>query len=307
MGDFRGTESGHWYASPATVGMGLAKYEGEPVTEVPSSDGRRMVEPDGRHAVKYHLAPGTTSVTKMLHKQSLMDWGCRVTAEAGWEIQGRPNYHEYDHDRFMKECLERKEEIASKAANEGSVIHAGLEKGFLNQIIDEPAQQYFQTCKRALEATFGDAVQWVPEKPFYFPYDLEDGTPVGVGGRTDLLGMRAKDDAMIVVDFKTRDFTAEQLLEAELKRSKGQKTWGRLTPYETEPLQIASNCAGHAYKYERAGRIIKEVHGANLYLSRLDPNISFMHVYTTEDLEKACRVFRALHTVFVITKGIPGR
>lgn len=304
--DFRGAESGHWYASPRTVEMGVARYPGEPVTEVPGAGGK-YVRPGPNHALKFGLAKGTTSVLKRLAKPTLTSWMARTAAKAavtkvfdadmGVNVSPAERFlsGSIDERKYTEECLLLQEQIAKGAADAGSVIHAHIERGFLGQpFVDDgvPGEVYFQTTLIALHAAFGaSAGTWTPEKPFYHP--------LGFGGRTDIL--RNGGENLVVVDFKTRDFDAADVEYAHKAKAKGQKTLGKLTPYETEPMQIAANLHGHG------GETKASVRGANLYLSRTDPSLVFVYEYSAEELEKAWACFTALLTLDQIQSGIYGR
>jgi hypothetical protein len=305
--DFRGAESGHWYASNRTVELGLAAYPGAPVGQVPAADGKGVVNATSQNANKWGLAKGVTSVLKRLAKPVLGEWGERMAARAAVaKIDGKLTLaerflkNELDEPAYLEECLKLKAVIGSTAADIGSLIHADIERGFLGQSFKETevdGEAYFQTVLSLLTQTFGPDVKWVPEKPFYHP--------LGFGGRTDVLGYRK--DALIVVDFKTREFDQEHVDYAIKAKAKGQKTLGKLTPYETEPMQIAANLQGHGGAHGRKdGKAFKLI-GGNLYVSRLDPEPTFMYEYKSDELEKAWQCFTALLTVDQLQSGVLGR
>lgn len=306
--DFRGAESGHWYASPRTVELGLAEYPGAPVDTVPSADGKGTVSATSQNANKWGLAKGVTSVLKRLSKPVLGEWGEKMAARAAVAVI--PDRKETLAERFIKgtlseeeylsECLQLKAVIGATAADIGSLIHADIERGFLGQDLKETeidGKAYFNTALAALTLAYGTDVEWVPEKPFYHP--------LGFGGRTDILGYR--EDALIIVDFKTRDLEQEHVDYATRAKAKGQKTLGKLTPYETEPMQIAANLQGHGGSHGRKGGKTLRLIGGNLYLSRQDPKVSFMNEYRADELEKAWQCFTALLTVDQVLSGVLGR
>lgn len=290
----RGAESIHWYASPKTVELGIAEYPGQPVDKVPGAKPGTFVDATSTHAVKYSLAAGTTSVLGVLAKPFLMDWGAKAAAEAGVDGGAESPAAKYlaglmSLEEYKNACLEGKNAVVRKSTDRGTLIHKALEQGYLGQPRDDiEFEPWFHEVHRVLANNYPGVIEWVPERPFWHKW--------GFGGRTDLIGYGAKGE-MVVVDFKTRDFQPEDITKAVSMRAKGFKTEGRLTPRETECMQLVANLIGHG------GQVPGEV--ANLYIDRSAP-IVHLRPYTAEEQSKALAIFEALLSIFKIQRGIDG-
>jgi hypothetical protein len=300
--EYRGTEGTHWYASPRTVEMGIAPYAGAPVEEVTGKNGK-PVKANVTHAREYGLAPGATAILNLLNKPQLIDWAAKKAALGVVYRNGTPSLAErfiageMNEEAYLKAALEAKDAIVDVARDAGSVIHKYIEHGFEGRALEGDALVYYATTLGILTAAYGDNVAWVCEKPGWHPD--------GFGFRTDLLGYYP-DGSVVVVDFKTRDFDPEDVDKANKGLAKGNKTFGRLTPRDSEPMQVAANLVGHAHNQLSAFSADKTF-GGNLYISRQHPNVAWLYQYTHEQLADAWTCFRALHTIYKVQKQIEGR
>lgn len=301
----RGAEGGHYYASQKAVDAGIAERVGEPVLKVPGKKGQ-PVNIRAEHVIQYGLGPGATTVCGMLAKPFLIDWAARITADAAVldedgnvDPEFSPAARLLSGNITLKEYKAVVDEVrraaSSKPADEGKVIHGWLERGFLGEELTSTALACFTQVKATLDSHYC-GFAWKPELPFFHRW--------GFGGRTDALGLvpDGTDGYVCVVDFKTRDFTAEDLAKAEDGKARGLKDLGRLTPRDSEPMQIAANLIGHGHE----DYIASGFYGGNLYIARKDPTLQFFKSYSSPELTQALAVFRALLTVWQVQRGITG-
>jgi hypothetical protein len=120
-------ESGHWYSA-----------DGKVVDAVPSADGKKMVKPDRRHAKKFGLVVGTTTVSNQLKAAGLDYFKQQQLLMAAMTLPVLPN--EPDEMRAMR-ILADAEAQAEAAANVGTLMHAALNRYFCEGLLpdNEPA------------------------------------------------------------------------------------------------------------------------------------------------------------------------
>lgn len=104
----------HWYSR-----------DGLPVYEVPSADGKSMVNPDIRHARKLGLLPGFTSVNKVLYSFGLERYKIRQGILAALTL---PRNEGEDDDSYFKRLEEDRQAHAKGRADEGTAIHAAIQQ-----------------------------------------------------------------------------------------------------------------------------------------------------------------------------------
>ena len=300
MGNYRGGEgSTHWYASPKTVEMGGAEYAGQPIEKVPGAKAGTWVNATTPHAIRWHLAPGVTGVLGYYAKNALIDWAAKAAAvgavvgpagevDSSGSLAAQLFRGELQLKDFQEKCLDAKDAVVKKSTDRGTLIHKALEQAYLGEAYDPVFAPWVTTVQERLRSHYPGVIEWVPERPFWHKS--------GFGGRTDLVGHGAKGE-IVIVDFKTRDFQPKDIDEAVRKRASGFKGEGRLTPRETEPMQLVANLIGHG------GVVDGEV--SNLYVDRTLP-ICHLRPYSAEEQAKALTCFNALLTIFKTQRGITG-
>jgi hypothetical protein len=169
------SEGGHWY-----------NREGTPVYQVPSADGKRMIEPDIRHARKQNLVPGVTQIIKCAAKPQLTAWMVEQAILASLTLPRRPLESDAD---YLRRVYDDSQEQARKAAEEGTAIHAAIEQSFKSESYD-PAKEPFVRAAREAVASLGEA--WTAEYSF--------ASRDGYGSKIDLFGEAA------IIDIKTKEF-----------------------------------------------------------------------------------------------------
>lgn len=116
-------ESGHWYSA-----------DGKVVDAVPSADGKKMVSPDIRHARKFGLVPGVTTITRQLRAPALDNWKAEQLLMAALTLPERDNEPlEIRAARIIKDY----EAQAEAAALAGTRLHAALNRYFCERLLPD--------------------------------------------------------------------------------------------------------------------------------------------------------------------------
>jgi hypothetical protein len=234
----------------------------------------------------------------MLNKPQLYDWGSKMTA-LGAVTAGEdgtcPAYAyldgKIDKDAYLQACLEARNVIGKDAAAGGTTLHKFVELGVQGVEQDEEGERVWRCVQAELELNW-PGLLWKAELPAVHP--------LGFGCRTDLLGFDPLTGFPVVcVDLKTREFDHENVRYAKQGVARRQKDLGRLTPRETEPMQVAANLKAHNNDIE-----FFDGCGGNLYLSRNTADCVFAVKYTAEQMGKAWVCFQALNVVFKALKGL---
>lgn len=299
-----GIKNTHWYASERTASLCPGQKVGESVHQVLDSSSRWRDVRDIYDVKHYGLAPGCTSVCGMLSKPGLYIWGDNILSAESYEMAKRGEHQDLTPEEWKKKLLDSKQAIGRKAADEGSVIHGVIEDAILTKRLhlseDENVRQVAAlVTQMAIDFSHQgfEMVEMIAEKSFV----LDD--IITFGGRTDLLimfeEMKGNGSLYVVIDFKTRDFTFDDVRKANRSRDRQNRTFGKLTPRDTEPMQIAANLIGHIgdtgpLKPDSKVRI----EGGNLYLSRTNPGASWYYPYTQEQLRNGWLSFQAAEMLY---------
>lgn len=115
-------ESQHWY-----------DRQGNPVYQVPSADGKSMVNPDIRHARKLGLLPGFTSVNKVLYSFGLERYKIRQGILAALTL---PRNEGEDDESYFKRLDEDRQAHAKGRAAEGTDLHKAIEQFLRGETYD---------------------------------------------------------------------------------------------------------------------------------------------------------------------------
>ena len=254
------SESGHWYA-----GEDFDIYKrGDQVDRVPGADGVKRVKPDRRHAKKFKLYPGVTSVIRQLAKPGLDHWKRNQDMMAFAtlpEIKG-----EAVEDR-IKRVMEDADQHAREAAEWGTQLHKWVQY-FLEanslEIVPKPWQPWVTAVWEKL-SDYADYGYWKCEETVIHP--------IGYGGKVDLYC------PLWVMDLKGREWKKKDTPR----------------PYFDNAMQLA------AYDFALAGHSNRHI--ANVFVNRTRPEVH-VHEWTDEDRAQALEAFRHLLAVWRITNGI---
>ena len=245
----------------ASEGGHYYKRDGTPVYQVLSADGKKMVDCDIRHARKMLLVPGVTSITRCAAAPGLTAWQVEQGILAALtEEPRRP--HEPERE-YIRRVYDKSQEKAKLAAEAGSSIHAAVECAIGNRPYEPVYHDHVQGAKAKLENCFGRC-EWVAEVSF--------ANPLGYGSKVDLYGNSGE----IIVDTKTKDLSPEDVPTKENRKK---------MHYDEHAMQLA------AYRHAKG---TQESVCANLFVSRTHPGLCHLHVWESDELDRAFEMFKAL-------------
>jgi len=240
-------EGGHWYTR-----------DGEQVTAVPSADGKREVKPDIRHARKLDLAPGVTSVIRCADRPELTLWKQRQAIASALTL---PRLDSETEDAWLRRIEVDMDETARKAAEQGSALHAALQR----HLGGEPVPEEFQArCANIASTLDLHAEKWQSE--------LACVSKLGYGTKADLLS------SAMLLDVKTKDAKREEL--------------ETLRTYDSHWMQLWATRRALAF-----GTVhnwgLRTLPCGILYVSRIEDALVLVPV-SEEQLEQGGLMFRAL-------------
>ena len=162
-------ESGHWYDK-----------EGEPMYTIIGANGKER-NTTLRDAKTLGLVPSVTTIMKMIAKPSLENWKINQILNAVMTLKQKKGE---TMQAFAYRCKQDGSKIGKQAAEQGTKIHAQIEKGFLGKSKNKP----FKAVKKILDELYPDE-EWIAEPSFC--------ADQGYGGKIDLYSKSG-----IFVDFK---------------------------------------------------------------------------------------------------------
>lgn len=241
-------ESGHWY-----------DRNGQPVFEVQGA--KKMVKPTIVHARKLGLVPGITTILKVANKPQLTTWLRKQSILAALTL---PRQEGETEDAWLDRVTEDADSIGGAAAEEGTRIHAAIERSYLGIDYDPAYSQHVEGVRALIQRVCGDQV-WSPEKSFY--------CTLGFGSKSDL-----HSDGW-VLDFKGKDGD--------------QATLDDLDVYEDHEMQLAATRHGLWDHYSRVGGIDfrSSADCAIVYVSRTHPGACSLKRIPQEKLDRGWQMF----------------
>lgn len=168
----KSAESGHWYTQ-----------EGEPMYTVIGANGKER-NTTLRDAKKDNLVPSVTTVLSMVAKPGLENWKINQALNSALTLEKEEDESLED---FAYRCKQDSKRIGQEAAEQGTKIHAMIERGFLG----EETNPTYEIIQAWLDENFPDE-EWIAEDSFC--------ADLGYGGKIDLYSKSG-----IFVDFKTKD------------------------------------------------------------------------------------------------------
>jgi len=243
----RASESQHWY-----------DREGKPAYTVIAKNG----EPRPttlRDARKLNLVPSVTTILNVAAKPALEAWKLNQMMYACLTL---PKVDGETEERFIERIVKDSKEQAKKAAERGTNIH-GVIESFYEGVYLADFMEYQVGVDKAMQESFGDP-EWATEKSFC--------NELGFGGKVDL---HSKSGQGIVVDFKTKEFTDPNTVDA----------------YDEHAMQLA------AY---RVGLGIPNARCANVFISVTEPGLVKVVEWSEEKMTRAWKMFQALLTYWQV-------
>lgn len=245
---------GHWYDQSGKACHTIRK--GVVVRDTTLRDARAL-----------NLVPSVSEVLSIIAKPGLEVWKSNQTMLASLTL---PKVTGEDEATYLARIRSDSRRQAQEAANEGTRIHAAVEKWFLGQSVPAEYWPHVSATRDALQDMFPDVHDWVSEKSF--------AHPLGFGGCCDL----HSPSTGIVVDFKSTDKKRDSD-----KRLHYDQHW-----------QLAA--------YRRGLNLPWSEPCANIFISRTEPGTVFTHVWTPEQIGHGEDVFRAALQLWKAIKGYTG-
>lgn len=174
------SESGHWYYP-----------DGKPAYQVQGAKG--LVTPDIRHARKFGLLPGVTTIIRQAAAPGLERWKQQQILLAAMTLPRGPEQSESD---WMQAVARDAQEQGRNAAERGTAIHKAIQERDLK---GEYAEHVIGTLKE-LKTAFNGA-EFITEQSF--------AHPLGFGGKVDDHAPQSG----IVLDYKTKEFGPDAELD----------------------------------------------------------------------------------------------
>ena len=234
------SEAGHWYTA-----------EGEPRYTVIGKDGKERPT-TLREARKEGWLPSVTTVMQVMAKPGLQRWKDERLIDACMMYADKiPTEISCDYDFARIKAGE----IARNAADEGTKIHAAIERFLQGKWIDTKYEAHVDAAIRELHKLSKD---WpTVEKGFA-------DEAYGYAGKIDLLNDEW------VIDFKGKEFGEDDSIKA----------------YDEHFMQLSA--------YERGIREgLEPRNQANIFISRSHPGVARTVIHTIEQAERGWNMFKA--------------
>tara|TARA_R100000700_G_scaffold11407_1_gene16442 strand:+ start:1999 stop:2772 length:774 start_codon:yes stop_codon:yes gene_type:complete len=166
------SESGHWYTQ-----------DGEPMYTIIGANGKER-NTTLRDAKSLGLVPSVTTIMGMVAKPALENWKITQAIKSAMILDMEESE---SIDSYIYRCKAEAKQISSKAAKEGTKIHAQIEKGF----VGKTKTKTYKIIQKWLDENFPNE-KWIAEDSFC--------SDKGYGGKIDLYSKSG-----IFVDFKTKN------------------------------------------------------------------------------------------------------
>lgn len=250
-------QGGHWYTQ-----------NGDQVQEVLKANGKDYTKPTLRHAKKYNLGPGVTSIIRTLSSPGLNVWKEQQAIMAGATC---PRIDGEDDKQWMKRVIWDMNEQSTLAANKGTEIHGALELHMQGKPFNSEFQKHVDGVTDLLAQHCNDGSEWMPEKGI--------SSIFGYGTKADLFNDRW------LIDFKTKDGDQEVMDSQKL--------------YENHYMQLAATkaCLPVSKAWFETG---KYRNAAIVFVSRTHPGACSFVVADNDKLTEGHQLFMAALRVWQI-------
>jgi hypothetical protein len=167
-----------------------------------------------------------------------------------------PRGEDEPESTWLKRVVQDSKQQGKDAADRGTEIHEAIQ-GYYEGKKESKYPFHVASCINTIKTRYGD-VQWVAEKAF--------AHEIGFGGKCDL---HSTEGDGIVVDIKTKDFT-----------DVSKPLW-----YDEHMIQLAAYRVGLGLPMARC---------ANVFISRIDPELSVIKEWAEEDMQRGWAMFTHL-------------
>jgi len=242
------SESGHWYAQ-----------DGEPMYTIIGANGKER-NTTLRDAKNLGLVPSVTTIMGMIAKPALENWKMNQLINSVLTLEKKDS----ESDKaYTYRCMEDSKKVGIKASEEGTRIHALIEKGFLGKSKTKP----YKVIKKWLDENFPDE-EWIAEDSFC--------ADLGYGGKIDLYSKSG-----IFIDFKTKDN-----LEG--------KDPARLV-YDEHGMQLSAYAQGCGF--------INLPKRVSIFVDRADTSLIACHIWDESTHHKHLQMFNSILTYWKLSKN----
>lgn len=181
------SEDGHWYDSETN----------QQIDQVPGYRGK-MVRPDIRHAQKFQLAPGLTTIIRCAHREGIVRYREHQTLLASLTLPRNPGETESD---WLGRIRQDAKAAANAAAEAGTLLHAKIAARLAGSPQTDPT--IAAAISEIDRLTGTTAAPWQTEVPCVSPH--------GFGTKLDLfLPASVFTPTAWVLDIKTKDGNLEK-------------------------------------------------------------------------------------------------
>lgn len=226
---------------------------GNPCYEQVSKSSGRVRNTTLRDARKLLLVPSVTTVLGVLAKPQLEVWKVKQGILAALTL---PRKLDETDDAYLARCFEDSKAQAIAAAEEGTRIHDACENAVKGLPYPDKYRLHVSGAMAALANLFPGVTDWVAEMSF--------ADESGYGGKIDL----HSPSTGIVADYKSTD-----------ERFGSEKRF-----HYDQYIQLAAYQDG--LKFPRT-------ECANIFVSRTEPGVAFIHKWSAEEIEEGSRIFKA--------------
>jgi hypothetical protein len=242
--------------------------QARPLYEVPYADPSRGMRPATiKDAKKVDGVPSPNTIMQVEAKPGLARWSDRLLLDAAWDCAALP------YEEYLAESKAKHKELKEAAANEGTAIHAEIERVLQN--LDYEPDRYVEIVAAATEWLEQSGIEVTGIEKYFVNHEL------GLGGMIDVV---STDPA--TVDWKST--TTKGKSDAEVTRYWKDKA----------PLIAAYNMGYHE---------ILHVPSWNIYLSRDEPGRIIPHKFDNDQLEFGWKKFQHCYELWVMDKGFDPR
>lgn len=257
-------ESGHWY-----------RKSGEQIEQVLNVKGDKLIRCTLREARKLNLAPGVTTIIRQAAAPGLELWKRRQSILAA---AANPQKPEESEKVWMDRVEEIAAELAAKAAEEGTRIHAALQQAAHGLAVQAEYQAHVDGVFDKLNY-LDEAIVWRSE--------VGVAHPLGYGTKIDLVSSR------YLLDFKGKDGD--------------QATLDTLETYDEHDMQLAAGMMAAIEGFDPAvGRVQVDTDRLRcgiVFVSRTHPGACSLRWIPHDKILRGWAMFQALLNYWQLKTG----